>query len=94
MIHIKYVGCSPVPLPLKSAPLPFPLSFQLYYNACALHEFTHNERKNTRYYSRDNLSGEFISFQEPQLSSLMRLVCFHPDWFLSEYRFKLSLHRI
>jgi hypothetical protein len=85
MIHVKYVGCCPVPLMeitnAKLALSPLFLSFQLYYNACALHVFTRNERKNAR---GEKFDGELDSFQEPQLSSLMRLVCLHPDWFPSE----------
>jgi len=49
------------------------VNFQLYYNARALHEFTRNERKNARYYKGDKFDGELDAFQEPQLSSLMRL---------------------
>jgi hypothetical protein len=47
-------------------------SFELHDNALALHEYTRHERK-----MATGFDGELDNFQEPELSSLGKLVRFH-----------------
>jgi hypothetical protein len=48
-------------------------SFELHDNALALHEYTRHERK-----MATGFDGELNNFQEPELSSLVKLVrCHH-----------------
>jgi hypothetical protein len=47
-------------------------SFELHDNALALHEYTRHERK-----MASGFDGELDNFQEPELSSLVKLVRVH-----------------
>ncbi|KAH9953158.1 caspase domain-containing protein [Russula dissimulans] len=49
------------------------INFQLHYNALALHEYTREERKKAHHGQGDGFDGELDNFQEPELSSLVRL---------------------
>jgi hypothetical protein len=62
-----------------NAPHPhiFIFSFQLHDNALALHEYTRHERKRTHLGDADRFDGELDNFQQPELSSLEKLVCSH-----------------
>jgi hypothetical protein len=67
-------------LPLIKAPLPlqiFLFSFQLHDNALALHEYTRHERKLEASGQALHFDGELDNFQEPELSSLGKLVRLH-----------------
>ena len=56
----------------------FIFSFELHDNALALHEYTRHERKKAARKAAigqgDGFDGELDNFQEPELSSLVRLV--------------------
>jgi hypothetical protein len=60
-------------------------SFQLHDNALALHEYTRHERKKAHNGQGDGFDGELDNFQQPELSSLERLVCLHHVSFLSAH---------
>jgi len=49
------------------------INFQLHYNALVLHEYTLEQRKKARHGQGDGFDGELDNFQEPELSSLVRL---------------------
>lgn len=49
-------------------------SFQLHANCRALHQFTLDEKKKAERGEGPGFDGEFNNFQEPQLSSLAKLV--------------------
>jgi len=49
------------------------INFQLHYNALALHEYTREERKKAHHGRGDGFDGELDNFQEPELSSIVRL---------------------
>lgn len=53
------------------------LSFELHSNALALHAYTRDRRKKA-HGQDDGFDGEIDNFQQPQLSSLVKLVCFYP----------------
>jgi hypothetical protein len=54
----------------------FLFSFQLHDNALALHDYTRDQRKKARRGRGSGFDGELDNFQEPELSSLVRLVRF------------------
>ena len=58
-------------------------SFQLHDNALALHEYTRHERKMAASGNGVRFDGELDTFQEPELSSLGRLVRLHCSSVLS-----------
>jgi len=49
------------------------INFQLHDNALALHEYTRHERKRSHVGQADRFDGELDNFQQPELSSLVRL---------------------
>jgi len=49
------------------------INFQLHDNALALHEYTHDQRKKAHNGQGSGFDGELDNFQEPELSSLVRL---------------------
>jgi len=49
------------------------INFQLHDNALALHEYTHDQRKKAHKGQGNGFDGELDNFQEPELSSLVRL---------------------
>jgi hypothetical protein len=55
-------------------PTSISFSFQLHHNALALHEYTLAQRKKAHHGQGDGFDGELDAFQEPQLSSFVRLV--------------------
>jgi hypothetical protein len=55
-------------------------SFELHDNALALHEYTRHERKKA-----SGFDGELDNFQEPELSSLGKLVRVHHGSVLYAY---------
>ena len=57
-------------------------SFQLHDNALALHEYTRDQRKMAHRGQGNGFDGELDNFQQPQLSSLVRLVRLHRRWLL------------
>ena len=57
-------------------------SFQLHDNALALHKYTREQRKMARQGQGNGFDGELDDFQEPELSSLVRLVRLHHGWLL------------
>ena len=60
----------------------YPFSFQLHDNALALHEYTRDQRKKAHRGQGDGFDGELDNFQEPKLSSLVRLVRLRHRWLL------------
>jgi hypothetical protein len=54
----------------------FPLSFQLHDNAMALHNYTRDQKKLAAHGEGNGFDGELDNFQEPELSSLVKLVRF------------------
>jgi len=56
-------------------------SFELHHNALALHEYTRHERKKA-----SGFDGELDNFQQPELSSLGKLVRVHYISVLCAYR--------
>jgi hypothetical protein len=51
----------------------FHFSFQLHDNALALHHYTREEKKKAHNGQGDGFDGELDNFQEPELSSIVRL---------------------
>lgn len=49
------------------------INFQLHDNALALHEYTRDQRKKAHRGQGDGFDGELDNFQEPELSSIVRL---------------------
>jgi len=49
------------------------INFQLHDNALALHDYTRHERKAAAIGQGDGFDGELDNFQEPELSSLVKL---------------------
>ncbi|KAI9510660.1 caspase domain-containing protein [Russula earlei] len=49
------------------------INFQLHDNALALHDYTRDQRKKASHGEGDGFDGELDNFQEPELSSLVRL---------------------
>ncbi|KAI0246856.1 caspase domain-containing protein [Lactifluus subvellereus] len=49
------------------------INFQLHYNALALHEYTRDQKKKAARGEGSGFDGELDNFQEPELSSLVRL---------------------
>jgi len=49
------------------------INFQLHDNALALHEYTRGQRKKAHHGQGDGFDGELDTFQEPNLSSFVRL---------------------
>jgi hypothetical protein len=69
---------------LHTPPMRFSFySFQLHDNALALHEYTRHERKMAASGNGVRFDGELDTFQEPELSSLGRLVRLHCSSVLS-----------
>ena len=54
----------------------FSFSFQLHDNALALHEYTRDQKKRAARGEGNGFDGDLDNFQEPELSSLVRLVRF------------------
>jgi hypothetical protein len=57
----------------------------LHDNALALHEYTHDQRKKAHNGQGDGFDGELDNFQEPELSSLVKLVSLLWVW-VAEHR--------
>jgi len=57
-------------------------SFQLHDNALALHEYTRHQKRKAHRGQGEGFDGELDNFQEPKLSSLVRLVRLHYRWLL------------
>jgi len=58
----------------------FHFSFQLHDNGLALHQYTRQQRKMAHGGQGDGFDGELDAFQEPELSSLGRLVRLRVGW--------------
>jgi hypothetical protein len=69
-------------------------SFQLHDNALALHEYTRHERKRTHLGDANRFDGELDNFQQPELSSLVRLVCSHHGFGFRRFTDRRPVHRI
>ena len=69
-------------------------SFQLHDNALALHEYTRHERKRTHLGDANRFDGELDNFQQPELSSLVRLVCSHHGFGFCRLTDRRPVHRI
>jgi hypothetical protein len=79
MSHVKYVGLlytcrSHMSVDLSS------FSFKLHDNALALHEYTRGQRKKAAHGEGPGFGGELDIFQEPELSSLVKLVRFRHSY--------------
>ena len=56
-------------------------SHQLHDNAMALHEYTHEQKKKAARGEGNGFDGDLDNFQEPDLSSLVKLVSLSPYLF-------------
>lgn len=63
-------------------PTSISFSFQLHDNALALHEYTRDQRKKAHHGKGIGFDGELDNFQEPNLSSIVKLVRLHHLWSL------------
>ena len=73
MTHVKcatYPPCFRRTISLTT----YPSSFALYENACELHKYTREQKKKKARGEGNGFDGELVNFQEPNLSSLSKLV--------------------